>query len=79
MRVRNTWAGMWVFAIFWTVILIMFIAVLACGKKKGGTPETSVCQPVTICDDTKLASHDLTGACRATPQATMGAIEALSC
>ena len=63
-----------------TVLLAVGLGVVACGTDSAALPtaiETPAPQPPT-CNATALAAVDLSGQCRAVPQATMGALEAVS-
>ena len=66
----------WIKAIVATVALVAFLAVLACGKPTPSTDPTDPIPDPMGCGD-GLAAVDLSGVCRATPQATMGALEAV--
>ena len=61
------------------VVVLSLATVVACGKKPHNTsPDATLTAPgqCSIRTDCLDEHRDMTGACRATPMATMGAIEA---
>lgn len=75
---RYTWRARRLSAIASTLLLVAALTILACGPKNGGVPPTGSTPTPVECAGTGLAAVDLSGVCRATPQATMGALEAVS-
>lgn len=78
--VRRDRAGQCIRTLLATAVLVTFIQVLACSSDNGSAPQPCVADcapPPPACPGTGLAAVDLAGQCRATPQATMGALEAL--
>ena len=61
-------------------LLPVLIAAAGCGGPSSPLPAADpVPDPVPVpCDTSGLAAVDLSGQCRAKPQATMGALEAVS-
>lgn len=83
---RSDWQWLWIRTLLATAVLLAFIVALACssGNSPPGTspvPEPCVADcappPPPACPSTGLAAVDLAGQCRAMPQATMGALEAV--
>lgn len=76
--------GLWAWTLIGTAALIAFVVLQACSSGSSppapptetppGTPPGD--QPAGNCPPS-LAQPDLAGNCRATPQATMGALEAV--
>ena len=79
MRFRNDWRWLWNVTIGSTVLLLLAVALLACGKgvseAPGAVPPSGA--PTAVACGSALAAEDLSGQCRASPQATMGALEAV--
>ena len=77
---RSDWSWLWTMTLLATLALVVLLGVLACSNGNGSAPTVVAPEPdpaAMTCDETKLAARDLAGQCRATPQATMGALEAL--
>ena len=72
MRLRNDWQWLWNVTIGTSLLLILAVALLACGERSS-VVNPPVPSPVACGDG--LAAVDLSGVCRATPQATTGALE----
>jgi len=79
MKIRSDWNWLVGATVICTLLIPTVLFVSSCG---GGTApasaaitETSPSAPA-VCTGTGLAAKDLAGQCRATPQATMGALEA---
>jgi len=77
MRRSNDWRWLWGITLLSTALLIIGLGAVACGSKTANAPTSPGTTPGN-CDETRLAARDLAGNCRATPQATMGALEAVS-
>ena len=85
-RINSAWHEWIGLTIVSTLLLAVGLGIVACGTDSAALPtatetpapiETPAPQPPT-CDATALAAVDLSGQCRAVPQATMGALEAVS-
>ena len=87
--VRRDWAALWVRTLLATLALVAALVMLACEESPPSTDPTDPCaadptscippDPIPVptdCGD-GLAAVDLSGVCRATPKATMGALEAV--
>jgi hypothetical protein len=85
---RRDWRWLWIVTLLATAALLVGLGAVACGKKSSSasTPtypcavDPASCAPPppqAECTGTGLAAVDLSGTCRATPQATMGALEAM--
>jgi len=72
-RIANRWAELWFKTVLATILMVLVILVLSCGKNPANYPTSTTC-PVTACGD-GLAAVDLSGACRANPPSP-GALEA---
>lgn len=91
MRLRNDWRWLRAVTFTATALSLTLVGVLACGPKEPPVPDAppgadapappGVSPPPPViglaCNLTALAAVDLSGQCRATPQATMGALEAV--
>lgn len=77
MRLRDDRRWLWNVTIGATVLLLLAVALLACGKGGSTPPGSMPSSPSLVaCDTTVLAAEDLSGQCRAVPP-TMGALEAV--
>ena len=78
-RINSAWHEWIGLTIASTLLLAVGLGIVACGTDSAALPatiETPPPQPPT-CNGIALAAVDLSVRCRATPQATMGALEAV--
>lgn len=85
MRIQDDWKELKAMTIIATLCLFVVVGGIACGNKTGDNKAMTQIAPTlpeeapvpAPCSMDGLASIDLAGVCRAMPQATMGALEAV--
>jgi len=84
MKIRSDWNWLVGATVICTLLIPAVLFVSSCGGESDPAALVPAAQeapadPVPVgCQGTGLAAVDLAGQCRATPQATMGSLEAVS-
>lgn len=78
MKIKSDWNWLLAVTIACTLLLPAVLLVASCGGETAPAAATIVEAPAPVACGGGLAAEDLSGQCRATPNATLGALEAVS-